>query len=106
MTKLLNIDELIGQQRSVKIAGVDYPVADRTVKQVLFATKLQNKVDKGTEAEQFEAYFELVCQVLPSCPKEVMENLPVKTLDAILKFANEVEVEDAPEEVKESTEGK
>ena len=84
MTKLLDLDSILPPKKEIKVAGKTYAVAEMTVG--LFA-KVKAFEGKDIEAmsmlDQVEAYAELVAEVIPDVPKEVINRLSIPQLQQL-----------------------
>lgn len=86
--KLLNLDDIVQVEREIRIGGVNYPVAEQTVGQMLSAIKAAN----STEEDQTDPEYVLstmlkhVQEVLPTCPEATLRGLGISGITAILEF--------------------
>lgn len=103
--KLLNIDDLVTPEKAVTIKGVEYVIQNQTVGQMLSAIQASEMVESGNvdPAVTFRKIVETVSMVIPDCPEEVLMNLRLEQLTAILEFANS-KIEEAKEEADEARE--
>lgn len=94
--ELLNLDELAAVVRKVKLKGETYVLADRQVGQMVEAIQRVKQFDKaqesGSELDVSEALainlIESSQQLLPDCPRDVLEACSMRQLSALLEFAN------------------
>lgn len=86
---LLNLDTLTKAKRFVKIQGVNYPVADRTVGQMLEAAKNANEIDEGASPEVItQAMLSTALEILPTCPEKTLRSLPMESLLHLIEWAS------------------
>lgn len=111
--KLLNLDELTTIQREIQIQGQKYPIAERSVGQMLDAIKLAEHVNERPDDIKvvLESIISAVSAIVPTCPVEVLRTLNERKLHAIIEFANAsdeevIKASVAADEVSESSEGK
>lgn len=90
MTKLLDLDSIVVPKKEIQIAGKKYPVAEMTVG--LFATIKRfegQDIQELSITEQVAAYTEIVREVIPTVPTEVINKLNIEQLQAVFVFAME-----------------
>lgn len=93
MAKFLNIDELVKVEKEVQIGGEVYPIAERTIGQVITAIQASNREDEMTMDEQMQLTLELVQEAIPTCPVEKLKQLPFSGLNALMTFINDSDIE-------------
>lgn len=110
-TKLLNLDDLIEDERAIRIKGVEYTIADQSVGQMLSAIKASNRTEDHDDPEfVVTTMIKHVQQIIPDCPIEVIESLGMSGITAILAFVSGAPAEkdgedgEAGNELSETTE--
>lgn len=100
--KTLNIEALAQTNRTLTIAGVEYPVEEMTVENFIETTKAADRLGENpTYREQIDATIEMIMRSVPSVPREVLMKLGLSHLSAIVKFIRG----DLDEEVSEKRDG-
>ena len=92
--ELLNLDEIVVVSRQVTLKGEKYNLATRSVGQMI--SSLQNakqyeQMDADSEesiAKFFASMVDTAQQILPDCPKEVLETMDMNQLNRLIEFAN------------------
>lgn len=78
---LLNIDELIGEQKKIVFAGTEYNVIEPTLEIMLRAEKtLENAKDQGAEMEAMGSVIEMMIPGLD------IKQVPVRTFNALFDY--------------------
>lgn len=92
MTKILNLDTLKEEIREVTLNGVVYKVKDASVKDYANMTDAGQQFDEKWKdsipplVEQMKFLVDIVAIYLPTCPKEVLDELTPYELNAIADF--------------------
>lgn len=101
---LFDLDEIVEEQRFVKIKGVDHEVKEASVGDYLALLKEEKTADgnekESTPEESIERMVQVVSRSIPSCPREDIEGLTSKKLMALIRWlnqANEPEHEEGEE---------
>lgn len=99
MTKLLNVDALESDQRTLQIAGVEYKVLEMNVENFIATSKDAEQLqDSGAPlTRQIESAVDLIRRSVPDCPREVLMAVPLRHLQVIVGFVRGDEVEASPE---------
>lgn len=104
--KLLNLDELATVKRAVQIGGVEYPVAEQTIGQMIQRLALSKKEDSDSmNPEVFLKNMRQTAQdILPTAPKKVIDGLSLKMITKLVEFLNDQELDKAADSMKEVSE--
>lgn len=91
MAKILNLDGLSKETRSVRIGGVAYRMKDISVGDFIDITKRADEIaeQKGSIIEQIEFLIDTVAISFPDCPKDVLRNRTMEELNALVAFARD-----------------
>lgn len=107
-TKYLNLDEVadVEVRKVIKIDGEDHEFVPLTVgafiKQEQLSAKLARLGDDAPLSDVLGTMVDMVALVFPGCPREKLEALSFRKLNAIIEFTRA----EVPEEVKrEAAEG-
>jgi hypothetical protein len=99
MTKILNLDDLAKIEKTICIAGQEYPVVEMSVADFIDATKdaeaLVKSGDDGT-ITNLEATIRMLRRSIPSLPEEKIRALSLGQLKVLIAFV-QGEIEDAKE---------
>lgn len=96
MTKLLNLDDLIQVERSIKIKGATYAMAELSVGDYIKNSREFASLSPGSPVgDQFEAMVAMICRAFPGMPREIGEGLTMAQLKGISAFISD----DAEEEI-------
>lgn len=99
--KMLNLDEVAArEERIVVLKGVEYPMKAVSVKDFIEMTKRGEEADEKNMsfAESVEWLIDMVSKVFPTIPKDVLDDLTMPQLNAILELAKgEAEAEEGDE---------
>ena len=87
--KLFNLDELVTKKRSVRLFGCEYVIAERTVGQMISALKMVESEGSDEPEIILEQLIETAQNILPDCPREHIERLNMKQIQALIQFASE-----------------
>lgn len=99
--KFLDIDALTTEsQKVVKIGGVEHPIVERSIEQIINSMKAEEKLEKGTEEERLVFFVDMVHACLPTVDKEKLRNMPMSHLNAIMEFISGTEVVETTEQGK------
>lgn len=102
--ELFNLDELVTTKRTVRLFGCDYEVAQQTVGQMIAAMKMVETEQSDNPEVILSQLLETAHQILPDCPREYIERLNMKQVQALIQFASESD--EATEQAKDGKEGK
>lgn len=99
MTKLLNVDALSSEQRTLEIGGVQYVVNEMNVENFIATTKDAEMLQDSNAplTAQVESAVALVQRSVPDCPREILMRVPLRHLQVIVGFVRGDEVEAMPE---------
>jgi hypothetical protein len=92
MTKILNIDALVKEERVIKLEGVTYQIKDISVADFIKINQMAEEADKKEEptvAERVMFLAETVFISVPDCPKEVLMKCSLAELNMIASFARD-----------------
>lgn len=104
--ELLNLDELVSENRVVTIRGNEYPLADQTVGQMLMAMKESKKANAMNSADPevvLSKMLGLCAELLPTCPESVLNSLNINQMNALIEFASKRTVEELTEGMEQET---
>ncbi|PHM52398.1 hypothetical protein [Xenorhabdus hominickii] len=88
MAKLLDLDALIPEKKTIKISGNIYTVAHMTVGLFALAQHYQTQdIASKSPVEQLHAGIELVGKLLPEMNEEQIQNLPIEFIQSIIVHA-------------------
>lgn len=89
-TKILDLDKFGGDaERTITIAGIEYPVIEMTFDNFVETTKQAQRLQadpKTTTADHMEASISMIQRTVPSIPTEVLRGLSLVKLGVIVKF--------------------
>ena len=110
MTKMLDLDSLVSEQRVLRLNGRDHEMVEMSVEEFINLMRETDKLDAKTSfADQLEMMVDLVSRRFPSIPKEELRALGLTKLNAILEFARasaESAAKDATAELSGAERGK
>lgn len=87
MTEILNIDGLVGKEdKVVKIAGVEYPVAPMNVGDFLKISEMAKAVSGEDVIDTIIFLIDSISIRLPTCPVEVLNACNMAQLNAIASY--------------------
>lgn len=104
--ELLNLDDLVKVNREVQIGGETYEISDQTVGQMVDALRTAKAIEENQDDNELilNSMIETAGRLIPKCPKEIIEQLKMRQLSALIEFAStsdEDVVADAEVEVAE-----
>lgn len=89
---LLNIDEIVEQERVVRIGGADYPVVQQSVDAYLKRLKEERKQDTAAEDDMPEKtvlrIVDMISESIPDCPRSKLTALTPEKLMLIVRWLN------------------
>jgi hypothetical protein len=91
--KLLNLDTLNKVEKAVTLKGIDYPIVEQTVGQMIIACQLDAKAKskkQPTLEDQLKDMKKSVMALIPSMEESVVDDLKMPHLTAIIELAVEV----------------
>lgn len=104
--ELLNLDDILVAKRQIEIGGKAYDVADQSVGQMISQLQLQKQLEnQGDEVVLMNQIVESVQQIIPDCPAETINKLPMRGINAIFEFANASDKEVIENSSEENSEG-
>mgnify|MGYP006271365097 CR=1 FL=1 len=90
MTKVLNLDSLVEEQRVLTFDGESYKVVAMSVESFIKITKSAEERDaKGDTIpmhERMEFLVDMILPCIPDCPREKLLSRTMEELDVILAF--------------------
>lgn len=100
MTKLLNLDTLGKEPRTLVIDGVEHVVEDMSVENFIKTTKVAEQLAESNAplSEQVAAASDLIHRAVPTLSVERLSKLPVRHLQTIVAFVRGDEVEEQTEQ--------
>lgn len=87
--ELLNLDELTTLERFVTLRGKRYPVADRSVGQMIESIAITRKGGVQTEEDFLNSMVKTVEAVIPDAPQEVIRSMSLRQMVALIEFVNQ-----------------
>lgn len=88
--KLLNLDDLVPNDRFVTIKGVEYPVVEQPLGDLIKAIKKEEDAKKnGSSVGSLESLLEGAARLIPSAPADVIASLSIRQLTAVVAFASD-----------------
>lgn len=91
-TKILDLDKFgVDAQRTITIAGVEYPVVEMTFENFVQTTKEAQELEANlaaTPADHMEASIRMVRRTVPSIPEDVLRGLSLTKIGVIIQFLN------------------
>lgn len=88
--KLLNLDELVPNDRFVTIKGVEYPVVEQPLGDMIKAIKKEEQAKKeGNSVVSLESLLDAASRLIPSAPADVIASLSIRQLMAVVAFASD-----------------
>jgi hypothetical protein len=110
MTKILNIDTLSSDQRTIVLGGVEHEVLEMSVENFIATTK-QAELLQSTDAAltaQVESAIDLIQRSVPSAPRETLLKLKLRHLQTIVAFVrgDDVQEEALAQPEAQAAEGK
>lgn len=91
--KLLNLDTLNKVEKAVTLNGIEYPIVEQTVGQMIIASQLDAKPKSRKEPtleDQLKDMKKSVMSLIPSMEESVVDGLKMNHLAAIIELAVEV----------------
>jgi hypothetical protein len=95
--KLLNIDELITVEKSIRFKGVDHSVIERSIGQVIKAVKFSRTHESMEMDDQMESAVALIIEAVPTMSVEDLNQVPMAHLNAIISFIQQSDLDEAEE---------
>lgn len=110
MTKVLNIDTLSSDPRTLVLAGVEHEVLEMSVENFIETTK-QAELLQNTDAAltaQVEAAVDLIQRSVPTAPRDLLLKLKLRHLQTIVAFVrgDDVQEEALAQPEEQASEGK
>jgi len=99
MTKILNIDTLTSDQRTLVLGGVEHPVVEMNVDNFIATTKAAEEL-QSTNAPltaQVESAVSLIIRSVPTVSRDTLNKVPLRHLQTIVAFVRGDEVEAVPD---------
>lgn len=109
MTKILNLDELATEVRSITMKGVEHPVLETSVESFIAGSKLTDSIDDETPiAVRLIVTVKSIMLSVPTLDESLLMKMPMEKLTMIAKFVRGDDDLDAPEAgaVEEGADGK
>lgn len=86
--RLLNLDDLSAPKKTVQIRGVEYPIAEQSLGQLIELLNEQKKAKtKTSEADVAQMLLQQAQMLLPTCPTEALSSLNIRQLNALIEFS-------------------
>lgn len=89
---LLNLDEVVEQERALVLGGKEYPVVQQSVADYLKRLKTERDEEKSqgedTPEKTMLRIVDAIQSSIPSCPTEVLLKLTPEKLMTILRWLN------------------
>jgi hypothetical protein len=89
-TKILDLDKFGGDaERTITIAGVEYPVVEMSFENFVETTKQAQRLQadpNATTADHMEASVAMIQRTVPTIPAEILRGLSLVKLGVIVKF--------------------
>lgn len=94
-TKLLNIDTLTGEQRTIVLGGKEYAVEEMSVDNFLETTKAAESLQDSRAglSAQVESAIDLILRCVPGVPRDTLKKVALRNLQTIVAFVRGDEVE-------------
>jgi len=107
MTKILNIDTLVSDQRSIVLGGVDHEVLEMSVENFIATTKQATKLQNENAAltDQVESAVDLIIRSVPTAPRDLLLKTPLRHLQTIVGFVRGDDVQEEAVKAEEPTAG-
>lgn len=89
--KLLDLDAIHKPLGTFKIKGVKYDVFPMSIKGMVNLTVLTQLDEDATDEQQAESLWkaiDVMQEIFPTCPREVLDSLTLPQLNALIEFAN------------------
>lgn len=105
--EILNIDELTEEKKKVVIKGKEYEITEMSVQNFVETTNAAKVIDENPNAgqgERIEQIKDMISRVIPSCPTEVLDQISLTQLNAIVLFIRGVMKDEIVKAVKGSSE--
>lgn len=86
--KILNLEKLsASEERVLKVGDKEYPVSPMTVSNFIETTRAAEKLESETSVvAQVEATVEMVLRSVPTITRDVLDQLSLEQLQAIVAF--------------------
>lgn len=89
MTKILNLDDLVEEKRTIRLNGVVHEVVGMTVESFIKTQEIIKKLGESTEtADQLEASAALINAAVPTLSLEALRSMKMERLNMIVEFLN------------------
>lgn len=94
-TKLLNIDTLTSEKRTIVLDGKEYDVEEMSVNNFLETTKAAELLQDSRAglSAQVESAVDLIVRSVPGVPRETLKKVALRNLQTIVAFVRGDEVE-------------
>jgi hypothetical protein len=90
--KALNLDSLVGDERTVTLDGVVHKVREMSVTDFVAASQEAKRLEKmGAEADtevNLKSSVDHIARVLPTIPRERLESMSLRQLGVLVSFVN------------------
>jgi len=90
--KYLNLDSLHRPTGKVLIAGNEYevyPVSVRALINLAVLTAPSEEMTDDEAAGNIEKALDVICEIFPACPREVLNGLSMPQINALIEFCND-----------------
>ena len=96
MTKLLNVDILSSEVRTLVLGGEEHDVIEMSVENFLETTKAAEVLQASDAplSEQVEKAVELILRSVPTAPRALLLKTPLRHLQTIVAFARGDEIQE------------
>lgn len=104
MTKVLNLDSLVKEERILTFEGISYVMKELAVEDFVELTVRASALDKSEDssiASRMDFLIDTVALSFPTCPKDVLRRRSVEELNAIVAFARDGSLPEGAQEVEE-----
>lgn len=89
MTKILNLDELAEESRTIRLGGEVHEVVGMSVEGYIKIQKVLAELkEDASDAEKMTASVELITAAVPSLKVETLMRMPLERLNLITDFLN------------------
>lgn len=90
MSKYLNLDQLVQEERVVTIGGVQHTMKEMSVEDFIVLQQEAGKLSEDASmGEQIEALVKMIARSFPTMKEAELRALPLRHLNAILEFTRE-----------------
>ena len=90
MAEMLNLDDLVKEEKVLKFKGKEHPMSEMSVQDYIEIVRLSETIEEDMSiADQMEVMIKMIKMSFPTLTEEDMRGLNIQQLNAITDFAQE-----------------